>query len=55
MSRPQQAAEKSLFCGEKAEKHTAVAEALVDLIGLMPGINPRPTTRTNFSAAHQSG
>jgi hypothetical protein len=46
-----QAAEKGHDSGEKLENHTAGAEAHIDLIGFMPGINPRPTTRTSFSAA----
>jgi hypothetical protein len=46
----EQAAEKGLVLGETRQKHTSGAEALVDLIGFMPGINPRPTARTSFSA-----
>jgi hypothetical protein len=46
-----QAAEKGRQFGENLEKHTAGAKARVDLIGFMPGINPRPTARTSFSAA----
>ncbi|MGO9317575.1 MAG: class I SAM-dependent rRNA methyltransferase [Terracidiphilus sp.] len=34
-----------------SEKHTSGAEAPVDTIAIMPGINPRPTARTSFSAA----
>jgi hypothetical protein len=33
------------------EKHTSGAKARMDFIGLMPGINPRPTARLSFSAA----
>jgi len=33
------------------KKRTAGAEALIDLIGFVPGINPRPTAGTSFSAA----
>jgi hypothetical protein len=47
----EQAAEKGLVLGETRQKHTSGAEALVDLIGFMPGINPRPTARTSFSAS----
>jgi hypothetical protein len=43
-----QAAEKRLFSSKEPEKHTSGAKALVDLIGFMPGINPRPTARMNF-------
>jgi hypothetical protein len=32
-----QAAEKGLVLGETRQKHTSGAEALVDLIGFMPG------------------
>src|SRR6202044_3589057 len=48
-----QAAEKGFVSFERLEKHTSGAEAHVDLIGFMPGINPRPTARTSFSAACQ--
>jgi hypothetical protein len=41
----QQAAEKGQISGEKLEKHTSGAEAHIDFIGFMPGINPRPTVR----------
>jgi hypothetical protein len=47
----EQAAEKGRISGEKLEKHTSGAEAHIDFIGFMPGINPRPTARTSFSAA----
>jgi hypothetical protein len=43
-----QAAEKGFVSFERLEKHTSGAEAHVDLIGFMPGINPRPTARTSF-------
>jgi hypothetical protein len=33
------------------EKRTSGAKALIDLIGFVPGMNPRPTARTSFSAA----
>ena len=46
-----QAAEKVLILGEIWQKHTSGAEARVDLIGFIPGMNPRPTTRMLFSAA----
>jgi hypothetical protein len=39
----EEAAEQGLFSGNKSEKHTSVAKATADSIGLMPGINPRPT------------
>jgi hypothetical protein len=48
---PKQAAEKGCFSGETPEKHASGAKARVDSIGLMPGINPRPTARLGFSAA----
>ena len=41
----QQAAGKGQISGEKLEKHTSGAEAHIDFIGFMPGINPRPTAR----------
>jgi hypothetical protein len=34
---------------EKPETHTSGAEARVDFIGFIPGINPRPTTLMSFS------
>ena len=46
-----QAAEKGHISGENFEKHTSGAEAHVDFIDFMPGINPRPTARISFSAA----
>jgi hypothetical protein len=39
-----QAAETGLDLKEGPEKHTSGAKALIDLIGFMPGINPRHTT-----------
>jgi len=51
MRRALQAAEKVLILGEIWQKHTSGAEACVDLIGFIPGMNPRPTARTSFSAA----
>jgi hypothetical protein len=42
---------KGPISGEIPEKRTAGAEALIDLIGFVPGMNPRPTARTSFSAA----
>jgi len=50
-SGPWEAAEKLLISPGKPEKHTSGAEAHVDFIGFMPGINPRPTARMSFSAA----
>jgi ceramide glucosyltransferase len=43
------ASEKGLLSGEMPEKHTSEAKATVDSIGLMPGINPRPTARLSIS------
>jgi GNAT superfamily N-acetyltransferase len=36
------------------EKHASGAEAHADSIGFLPGINPRPTSRLNFSAAGEA-
>jgi hypothetical protein len=47
----EQAAEKGLVSGKMPKKRTSGDEALIDLIGFVPGINPRPTARTIFSAA----
>jgi len=47
----EQAAENGHVFGVEIEEHTSGAEAHIDLIGFMPGINPRPTARTSFSAA----
>ena len=49
-----QAAEKGHVFGVEIEEHTSGAEAHIDLIGFMPGINPRPTARTSFSAARKA-
>jgi len=46
-----QAAEKGLIFGEIRKKHTSGAKARIDLIGFIPGMNPRPTARTSFSTA----
>jgi hypothetical protein len=45
------AAEKGRLAGQFPERHTAGAKAQVHSIGLLPGINPRPTARLSFSAA----
>ncbi|MGA2349035.1 MAG: hypothetical protein ABSF70_01265 [Terracidiphilus sp.] len=45
---------KAGFLGEKTELHTSGAKAPADFIGLMPGINPRPTARPRFSAASEA-
>ena len=34
-----------------SEEHTSGAKARFDLVGFVPGINPRPTARMSFSAA----
>jgi hypothetical protein len=46
-----QAAEKGLRSSENPEEHTSGAKAHADAIGLLPGINPRPTAQLSFSAA----
>ena len=46
-----QAAEKGLRSSENPEEHTPGAEAHADSVGLLPGINPRPTARLSFSSA----
>ncbi len=46
-----QVAEKLPVAGAIPEKHTSGAEARADSIAFAPGINPRPTARTSFSAA----
>jgi hypothetical protein len=43
-----QAAEKGEILDETSKKHTAGAEAHADSIGVMPGINPRPTRPHEF-------
>jgi hypothetical protein len=48
------AAKKGSVSGDELEEHTAGAEAHIDLIDFMPGINPRPTARTSFPAARYS-
>ena len=37
--------------GEIDEEHTSGAKARVDFMLFMPGLKPRPTARTSFSAA----
>ena len=46
-----QLAEKLQFECRSDEKHTSVAEATAHVIGFIPGIKPRPTTRMSFSAS----
>jgi hypothetical protein len=43
-----QAAEKHWIRGEIVGKHTSGAKAQVDYIAFTPGINPRPTLKTEF-------
>ncbi len=45
------AAEKGPVSGGMPEEHTSGAKALIDSTGIVPGMNPRPTARTKFSAA----
>ena len=45
------AAEKGLIQARNREKHTSEAKAPTDSVGFMPGINPQPTDRADFSAA----
>ncbi len=45
------AAGEGRFSGQMREKRPSGAKALIDSIGLMPGINPRPAVRRGFSAA----
>ncbi len=47
----EQAAKKVLITDEKPEKHTSGPKGPIDLLGFIPGINPRPTARTSFSAS----
>jgi hypothetical protein len=46
-----EASEKGQKASEKPEKHTSGAEARAHSADFIPGINPRPTARTSFSAA----
>jgi hypothetical protein len=39
---------------ETSKERTAGAEARADSIGVMPGINPRPTARMSFPAASEA-
>lgn len=39
-----------MFCAGRSEEHAAGAEAHVCVVGLMPGMSPRPTARMSFSA-----
>ena len=45
-----QAAEKGLILGKTWQEHTSRAEARIDSIDFIPGMNPRPTDRLSFSA-----
>jgi hypothetical protein len=49
-----QHAEKAPFSSNNQEKHTSVAKATTEFIGLMPGINPRPTAQISFSAGREA-
>ena len=51
----QAAAEIGMASGKISEEHTAACEARVDLIGILPGINPRPRGGMSFSAACRAG
>ena len=53
-SAAEQAAEKVLISPGEPERHTSGAEAHMDIIGFMPGINPRPTARVSFSAGSEA-
>jgi hypothetical protein len=46
-----EAAEKGRIWGLIPEEHTSGAEARIDSIAFVPGIDPRPTTPWSFSAA----
>jgi hypothetical protein len=48
------AAKKGLRSSEGPEEPTPGAEAHADSIGLLPGINPRPTARLSFSTASKT-
>jgi hypothetical protein len=50
LGRDKEVAEKLDFSGEICRRHTSGAEVHADLIGFMPGINPRHTARMSFSA-----
>jgi len=47
----EEAAGKLGIWGEICGKHTSTAKADNDSVGLVPGINPRPTARMSFSAS----
>ncbi|MGD0631499.1 MAG: tRNA lysidine(34) synthetase TilS [Terracidiphilus sp.] len=49
-----QAAEKDTVSGGIPEEHTSGAKAHIDLIGFVPGMNPRPTARASFSAGSEA-
>jgi hypothetical protein len=44
------AAEKLDIWFERRREHTSAAKAGIDSIGIVPGMNPRPTARMSFSA-----
>ena len=45
-----QFAEKPKIWAENDKKRTSVAKATAYFAGFIPGMNPRPTARTSFSA-----
>ena len=51
----QRAAEKGVVFGEELGKHSAGAKAHLDLIGFMPGVNPRPTDEAVTGDQMQAG
>src|SRR5207344_1731376 len=58
MDRPagvKETAEKGRISSEMPEELASGAKARADNAWIMPGINPRPTARSSFSAAWEAG
>jgi hypothetical protein len=49
-----QAAGKGLILSEESEKHASGPKGPIDSMPLMPGLKPRPTARTSFSATSKA-
>jgi uncharacterized protein involved in exopolysaccharide biosynthesis len=50
----EEAAEKGPVSGGMSEEHTSGAKALIESVGFVPGMNPRTTAPTGFSAGSEA-
>jgi hypothetical protein len=53
-AKAEEAAEKGRIWDRFGEKHTSVPKGHIDSVALMPGINPRPTSKLSFSAVSEA-